>query len=127
MRVLKAVGYGELMAVVMIAVGLITANLRRSRGLRLPELDTLGGSLMLGLCASFACVLLAAWMALRFSQGVARTSLRFVFLMFVLAFFYWPTRLPEIWLEGTGVAILVSMVMMMLLWREISPRGAQPR
>jgi hypothetical protein len=40
----------------------------------------------------------------------------------VLAFFYWPTRLPEIWLEGTGVAVLVSIVMIMLLRREVNPK-----
>ncbi len=122
LRVLKSVGYGVAMTVVIIGVGLITANLRRSSGLRLPELDTLCGSLVLALFASVACVLLAGWMALRFSQSVARTGLRFVFLMFVLAFFYWPTRLPEIWLEGTGVAVAVSIIMMMLLRREVSPR-----
>lgn len=120
LRILQAVGYGLLMVAAILVAAVITVNSGR-RNWRWPELDTLGMSLLFGVCAALACVVLAAWLALRFSPNIARTGVRFVFFAGVVAFFYWPTRLPDIALPGAGLAVLFSVGMLFLIWREVHP------
>ena len=121
-RALKATGYGEGLALAMLVAGVATVNLTRAGRLRLPELDTLGESALLGLTATTALVLFAGWMTLRFSASAARTGVRAVLLVLLLAFLFGSQRLPEIALEGAAFCGLLSGLMMFLLHREVSPR-----
>jgi hypothetical protein len=121
-RIAQAVGYGEGLALILLLAGVATVNLSRPGRLRLPELDTLGGSALLGLTGSIALALLAAWMTLRFSAAAARTGMRAVLLLLLLAFLFRSQRLPEIALPGAAVSLVVSGIMIYLLHREVHPR-----
>jgi len=121
-RTAKAVGYGEGLALVMLVAGVATVNLSRSGRLRLPELDTLGESALLGLTATVAVALLAGWMTLRFSARAARTGVRAVLLLLLLAFLFRSQRLPEIALQGAALSVVASGLMIFLLNREVNPR-----
>ena len=98
-RVVKAVGYGEGMALAMLIAGVATVSVVRRR-LLLPELDVLAEAALLGLAGCAALALLAGWMTLRFSARAARFGLRAVFLLLLLLFALQGQRLPEIPLRG---------------------------
>jgi hypothetical protein len=118
----KAAGYGEGLALVMLVAGVATVNLSRAGRLRLPELDTLGESALLGLTATIAVALFAGWMTLRFSVSAARTGVRAVLLLLLLAFFFRSQRLPEVALRGAALSVVLSGLMVFLLYREVKPR-----
>ncbi len=121
-RAAKAAGYGEGLALVMLVAGVATVNLSRAGRLRLPELDTLGESALLGITATIAVVIFAGWMTLRFSAGAARTGVRAVLLLLLLAFFLRSQRLPEVALRGAALSVALSGLMAFLLYREVNPR-----
>jgi hypothetical protein len=121
LRVFSSVAYGEGMVIAMLAAGIVTVNYGRRGGWRLPEVENLAASLVLGFCAAIALALFAGWMTLRFSASVARTGMRFVFLLAVVAFFYWPQRLPEMSLPGIAAAVVLAGIMVFLLHRQVNP------
>jgi hypothetical protein len=121
-RVAKAVGYGEGLALLLLLAGVATVNLSRAGRLRVPELDTLGESLLMGLTATIALALLAGWLTLRFSALAARTGMRAVLLLLLLAFLFRAQRLPEMALRGATLSVLISGIMVYLLHREVHPR-----
>jgi len=121
-RVAKAVIYGEVLAVVMLIAGVVTVSISRGRRLRLPEIDVLGEAGLLGLMASTALALTAGWITLRFSYGVARRALRFVFLAMLVAFYFWSRWLPDAALRGAALAAVVVSVMIFMMRRQLDAR-----
>ena len=121
-RVAKAVLYGEGLALTMLIAGVATVSISRGRRLRLPELDVVGEAGLLGLMASAALALMAGWITLRFSHGAARRALRFVFLLMLVAFFFWSRWLADSALRGAAVAAVIAGVMVLLLRRQWEPR-----
>ena len=122
LRIGRAVGYGEGLALIFLAAGIITANLTRSGSRRLPQLDTLAETALLGVAASTAMAAAAAWMALRFSAAFARRGMRFCFLAMLVAYYYWSSRLPEIALTGAAICAVIALGLLYLVLREVAPR-----
>ena len=121
-RVAKAVLYGEGLALTMLIAGVATVSISRGRRLRLPELDVVGEAGLLGLMASTALALIAGWITLRFSHGAARRALRFVFLLMLVAFFFWSRWLADAALPAAALAAVIAGVMVLVLRRQVEPR-----
>ena len=77
--IVRAVLFGELIAVAILASGVATVYYTSRGGFFPPDLVTLGYSLWLGLAACLALASLAAWIAVEFSAVAARMALRVVF------------------------------------------------
>ena len=97
-------------------------SISRGRRLRLPVLDVLGASALLGLMASTALALIAGWITLRFSYSAARRALRFVFLAMLVAFYFWSRWLPDVALRGAILAAVITGVMILAMRRQVEPR-----
>jgi hypothetical protein len=120
-RVAKAVGYGEGLALVMLIAGVISVSVTHGRALY-PELDALGLGAALGLAASTALALFAGWMTLRFSGAAARMGLRVIFIGLLMLFVFRGERLPEIPLRGVELSVALSALMIILMRREVHPK-----
>ena len=116
-RIFLAVAYGESVAWAMLIAGVVTISVTHRFRLLLPELDTLATAGALGLTASLALALAAAWIALRFSARAARATMRILFLLLLLAFFYYSRWLPDVAGRGALIALAVSGVLMAILNR----------
>jgi hypothetical protein len=90
-----AAGFGEAIAVAMLACGLLTVRLSVPVLPFGPDVASLANSLVLGLTASVALAALGAWVAVRFSLGAARVVLRLLLLILAAAFFLKSRSLPE--------------------------------
>jgi hypothetical protein len=110
-----AVGFGEAIAVAMLACGLITVRLTSTYLPFGPDVASLADALLLGLAASVALASLGAWVALRFSAGAARLALRIVLLVLVVAFFLRSRSLPEVAVPGAIVAAGAAILFLLLL------------
>lgn len=99
-----AVGFGEAIAIAMLAAGLLTVRLTVPILPFGPDVASLTYSLLLGLAASVALASLGAVVALRFSSGAARVALRVLLLGLVAAFFLESRSLPE----AAGAAAVVA-------------------
>ena len=120
-RMAKAVGYGEGLALVMLVAGIVSVSVDHGRALY-PELDVLGEGLALGLAASTALALFSGWMTLRFSAAAARVGMRLVFMGLLVLFILQGSRLPEIPLRGIELSVALSALMVILLRREVHPK-----
>lgn len=118
----KAVLYGEGLALIFLTAGTATVSLTHGARLRLPELDVLGETAVLGLAASVAFASLAGWATLRFSAGMARLAMRILFVGLLIAFLYYGRSLPDVALMGSALCAAIAVVNVFLLWREVSPR-----
>jgi len=116
-RICLCVAYGECAAWAMLIAGLATVSMTHRFRLLLPAIDTLATAGALGLTASLALALTAAWIALRFSARVARSALRLIFLLLLGAFFYWSRWLPDVAGRGALIALTFSMGMIAILNR----------
>jgi len=121
-RAAQAAGYGEGLAVIMLAAGITTVNFGRRGSWRWPEIDTLGESAWLGLTATVAMALLAGWITLRFSARAAQFGTRVVLALLLLAFLLHSQRLPEFALEGSALCVAIAGLTIYLLHREVHPR-----
>ena len=83
-RACRAAGYGEGLALAMLTAGVITVNLGRRGRVRLPELDTLAESGLLGLAATITVALFAGWLTLRLSANTARLGVRVALLLLLV-------------------------------------------
>jgi hypothetical protein len=117
-QTVKAAAFGEVLALSLVALGIVTVNLSRPGRLRLPELDSLAAMAVFGLIMALAFATSAGWLALRFSGKVARTGARAVFLLLAVAFYYDSRRLPEVALTGVGVSAVLAAFMGFQLYRE---------
>jgi hypothetical protein len=96
-RIVMAVVYGEMIAVIVLGCGFGTVYLTHSRHLVvMPDLDTLVAAGLLGITGSFALAAAAAWITLRFSANAARGAMRVTFLLLLLVFFYRSRWLPDV-------------------------------
>lgn len=121
-RAAKAAAYGEGIALSMLVLAVATVNVSRRGRLRLPELDTLAETGLLGVGLTVAFVLVTGWFTLRFSADAARRAARLGFLLLAAAFYYGSARLPEVALRGAALAGSVALVGCFLLYREVRPR-----
>jgi hypothetical protein len=110
-----AVGFGEAIAVAMLACGLLTVRLTSPYLPFGPDVASLADALLLGLTASVALASLGAWVALRFSASAARLALRTVLLLLVVAFFLRSRSLPEVAVPGAIVAAGAAILFLLLL------------
>jgi hypothetical protein len=110
-----AVGFGEAIAIAMLACGLLTVRLTSPYLPFGPDVASLAGALLLGLTASFALASLGAWIALRFSLGAARLVLRIVLLLLVAGFFLKSRSLPQVAVPGAGIATATALLSLFLL------------
>jgi hypothetical protein len=90
-----AVGFGEGIAVAMLACGLLTVRLTVPVLPFGPDVAALLYSLLLGLAASVALAALGAWVTIEYSSGAARIILRALLLALVVAFFLKSRSLPQ--------------------------------
>jgi hypothetical protein len=118
----KAAGYAEGLALAMLLLGTLTVNLSRPGRMRLPELDTLGESALLGITGTAAMALLAGWLTLRFSAVTARLVSRGVLFLMLLEFWLNSSRLPELGLQGALLCAVAAGVLTHLLYREVHPQ-----
>jgi len=118
--VLKAVLFGEAVALAMLACGIGTVYLRNRAVFFPPDLESLAYAALLGLAASLALASLSAWTVLQFSAGAARMLMRVVFLA-LLALFYLRGRwLPQIYFTGTFYCLALTGVFLLLMKRRLS-------
>lgn len=121
-RIALAAGYGEGLALFMLLLGVVTVNVGRQGRVRLPELDILGESGILGIAATVTMALFAGWMTLRFSSRTARLGTRAALLILLLEFWLHSARLPEVGLLGAGLCIAMVGILIPFLYREVHPR-----
>jgi len=118
--IFQSVLFGELIAALMLVGGVLTVYLTHLRSVFfLPDLVNLGTSGAFGLSASLALAALAGWLTLRFSGGVARGTLRGVFLALLVLFFLRGQWLPAAASSGIPIALAVSAVFLDLVRREL--------
>ena len=120
-RVAKAVGYGEGLALVMLIAGVVSVSVAQGRPLY-PELDVLGEGAALGLAASIALALFSGWMTMRFSAAASRMGMRVIFIGLLVLFVFRGERLPEIPLRGVELSVAFSALMIILLRRQVHPK-----
>ena len=123
-RILICVLYGELVAAVMLFSGLITVYaVRGGRVVVGPDLRSLAQCSALGLALSLALTTGAVWLSVRFSPGAARGVVRVAFLGLLAAFYLRSGWLPTVALRGTGVGLLISILLLVGLRATL---GANP-
>jgi hypothetical protein len=119
---LRAAAFGEGLALTLLAFGILTVNLSRPGRLRLPELDTLAETGLLGLAMTLAFALGSAWISIRFSPNTARRISRFVFLALAVGFYYDSRWLPDIALRGALTCVILVGSFSFLLHKQITGR-----
>jgi hypothetical protein len=110
-RIAISVLYGELLAVTMLLLGIITVYV--SGGGRIvvgPNLQSLAECLLFGLAMSLAVTTAAVWLSVRFPPTVSRGVVRLMFLGLVAAFYLRSGWLPAIALRGAGLGLAASVV-----------------
>ena len=111
-RVLISVLYGELLAGVMLMLGITTVYLSRGGSIVVgPDLRSLAECAALGLMLSWAVSTTAVWISLRTSPQTAKTVIRLVFLVLLAAFYFRSGWLPAVALGGAGIALLTSILL----------------
>lgn len=111
----KAVLFGELLAIAMLACGTVTVFELNRAAFFPPDVESLGYSLLLGLTASLALASLAAWVTAEFSAGVARMALRVVFLALLALFYFRGRWLPTVAETGTLISLMAAATFLALL------------
>jgi len=115
-RVMVSVLYGELVAGVILTLGITTVYV--SHGGRIvvgPDLQSLAECAALGLTLSWAVSTATVWISLRTSPRAAKTAIRLVFLGLLVAFYLRSGWLPTIALRGAGIALLASILLFVAL------------
>lgn len=115
-RVAISVLYGELVAGVMLLLGVITVYL--SRGGRIvvgPDLQSLAECAALGLTLSWAVSTATVWLSVRFSPSSAKNVVRLVFVGLLAAFYLRSGWLPAVALRGAGIALLAAILLFFAL------------
>jgi len=110
-RIAISVLYGELLAVTMLLLGIITVYV--SNGGRIvvgPNLQSLSECLWFGLTMSLAITTAAVWLSVRFSPTVSRSVVRLMFLGLVAAFYLRSGWLPAIALRGAGLGLVATVI-----------------
>ena len=114
-RILSAVLLGELIALGLLACGIATVYLSRRVTFFPADLGDLAMAIALGFAGSLALSALAAWMTVAFSIGAARTALRVVLLVLLVAFYLRGRWLPVIAKWGIAGSLAMAAVLLGLL------------
>jgi len=118
-RVVISVFYGELLAVSMLLLGIITVYVSNGRRIVVgPNLQSLSECLMFGFALSLAVTTAAVWLSVRFSPTVSRGIVRLIFLGLVAAFYLRSGWLPTVALRGAGLGLAASVLFFLGLARE---------
>jgi hypothetical protein len=113
-RIAVSVIYGEILVMAMLLAGMVTVLATHSRAaLFPPDLASLADAGILGLTASFALAAAAAWITLRFSANAARGALRMIFLLLLVAFYYWSRWLPDFAPRGALACLALGAAMLL--------------
>jgi hypothetical protein len=121
--ILKAVSFGELVVIAMLACATATVFYMNRPAFFPPDLETLGYSLLLGLAASLALVSLAAWLTVEFSAGAARMALRLIFLGLLALFYLRGQWLPAVAGQGILISVMAAAVFLTLLRQRLRRPG----
>ena len=136
-RIGLIVAYGWGITILILVTALVTMNLGNRRGgFAAPPWTFLGALLVFSLIASFAVSTLCGVLAQRFSSASVKAILRTGFLVVLLLFVFGERFFPESWQlwvldhlstrraltrlawEGSGVAALMSAVLLIPLFRQ---------
>jgi hypothetical protein len=117
-RILMAVAYGEMMAVMILLAGFLTV-FTTHRYAFAPDVDTLLSGGLLGLSASLAMAAIAGWLTLRFSAAGARRTMRVLFLLLLFAFFFRSGWLPDVAGEAALFCLVIAAVTLIGLRRAL--------
>jgi hypothetical protein len=123
-RVAISVLYGELVAGVMLLLGIITVYVSgRGRIVVGPDLRSLAECGALGITLSLAVSTAAVCVSVRFSPRAAKGGVRLVFLGLLAAFYLRSGWLPTVALRGAGIALLASFLLFVALQITTAPRS----
>lgn len=115
-RVVISVSYGELLAAVMLVLGIVTVYVSHGRRIVVgPDLQSLGECSAFGLALSGAVSMAAVWLTVRTSPRTAKGAVRLVFLGLLVVFYLRSGWLPAIALQGAGIALLASILLFVVL------------
>jgi hypothetical protein len=115
-RIAISVGYGELVAGVMLLLGMTTVYVSRwGRIVVGPNLESLAECAALGFTLSLAVSTIAVYFSAKYSPRAAKAGVRLVFLGLLVAFYLRSGWLPTVALRGTGIALLTSLVFLLAL------------
>ncbi len=123
-RVVISVFYGELVAAAMLILGIATVYV--SRGGRIvvgPDFRSLAECAALGFTLSSAVSTAAVWLSLKISPRAAKIVVRLVFLALLAAFYLRSGWLPAVAMSGAGIALLVSILLLMALCSTLASRS----
>jgi hypothetical protein len=116
----RAVAFGEAISIAMLGCALVTLYATHGKMLTFPpDLSGLVLPEALGLGLTLAVAAMAAWLALQFSVGSARTGIRVVFMGLLAAFFLRGRWLPGVTGEGSVIAFAAALVFLGLLSRRL--------
>jgi hypothetical protein len=124
-RVWVSVLYGELIAGILLILGVATVYL--SRGGRIvvgPDLQSLAECAGLGVSLSLAVCMVAVLASVRFSPKAAKGVVRLIFLGLLAAFYLRSGWLPLVAMRATGIALLASLVFFLVLRATLGSRNA---
>jgi hypothetical protein len=123
-RVAISVCYGELVAGLMLVLGITTVYV--SRGGRIvvgPDLLSLAECAAMGLTLSWAVSTATVWISLTTSPGTAKTAVRLMFLGLLAAFYLRSGWLPAVAVRGAGIALLASILLFAALKTTVAGRS----
>jgi hypothetical protein len=118
--IVKAVLFGELEAISMLACGIATVYAMHRAAFFPPDLESLAYAILLGFAGSLAVASLAAWLALAFSGAAARMAMRVTFFGLLLLFYLKGRWLPNVMEIGTVLCLAAACVFLLLLRRPLA-------
>jgi hypothetical protein len=125
-RIVVSVLYGELVAGLILLLGIITVYVSRAGRIVVgPDLRSLAECAALGLTLSLAACTAAVWISLRFSPAAAKGVVRVVFLGLLAAFYLRSGWLPTVALRGAGIALAAAMLFFLALRTTLAAGGGR--
>lgn len=110
-RIVISVLYGELVAVTLLLVAVVTVYVsRRGRIVVGPDLQSVSECLLFGLSLSLAVTTAAVWLSVGFSPTISRGVIRLMFLGLVAAFYLGSGWLPTVAMRGTVIGLVVTIL-----------------
>jgi hypothetical protein len=117
-RIAIAVTYGEAMAITILLLGFATVY-ATNRFAPPPDVLSLAEACALGITASVALTSIAAWITLQFSAGIARNTMRVLFLLLLYLFFLKARWLPDIAIQGSIMCVGVAILAIFAIRRQL--------
>lgn len=113
--ILRAALLGELIAILMLGCGVGVVYATSHGYVFPPDVELLLWGIGLGTAASLAMASLAAWVTVELSPGAARMTMRGVFLILLILFYFDGRRLPDLVKMGTLGCLVVTLGLTALL------------